>query len=316
MAQLAFPRAQVWGEVAATGRSDAAYARRFFARHADRGSIIGSPGTDLIWAGGRLVDAWPANPDENLYTRVQDSDVDTLLIGGRRLRDPAAESHARTPAPPGERPPGRPADIGHSNDFWAYQPGAGDRLINTYFDTGRVDTSLYKRTSLDFTPSVSHGTIAKILLARHAHLRGADRALAALAAAAGASPRRLRAEEPGCAALALCRRARARRLVPGALVVLRLHSRPCRSTTSCSPLSRSVCPSDSAIYFAWVRSGWSTQTQATGFAGAMGGALVGAWLGFHAIEGPLRRGHHDRRSDHRREPAAARFGHGLGSAAA
>ena len=40
-----------------------------------------------------------------------------------------------------------------------------------------------------------------------------------------------------------------------------------------------------AIYFAWVRSGWSTQTQATGFAGAVGGALVGAWLGFHAIEG-------------------------------
>ena len=48
MAQLAFPRAQVWGEVAATGRSDSAYARRYFARHADRGSTIGSPGTDLV----------------------------------------------------------------------------------------------------------------------------------------------------------------------------------------------------------------------------------------------------------------------------
>jgi hypothetical protein len=40
-----------------------------------------------------------------------------------------------------------------------------------------------------------------------------------------------------------------------------------------------------AIYFAWVRSGWSTQTQATGFAGGVGGALVGAWLGFHVVEG-------------------------------
>src|SRR4029079_14394009 len=66
-AQIAFPSAQVWGEVAATGRADAAAARRFFATRADRGSIIGAPATDLIWAGGRLVHSWPANPDENLY---------------------------------------------------------------------------------------------------------------------------------------------------------------------------------------------------------------------------------------------------------
>ena len=64
MAQLLFPRQQVWGDVAAVGRSDAAAARRYFGTHADRGSVIGSPGTDLIWSGGRLVDSWPANPDE------------------------------------------------------------------------------------------------------------------------------------------------------------------------------------------------------------------------------------------------------------
>src|SRR2546423_940351 len=33
MAELAFPRAQAWGDVAAVGRSDAAYARRFFPAH-------------------------------------------------------------------------------------------------------------------------------------------------------------------------------------------------------------------------------------------------------------------------------------------
>ena len=154
MAQLAFPRAQVWGEVAATGRSDAAYARRFFARHADRGSIIGSPGTDLIWAGGRLVDAWPASPDDNLYTRVQDSDVETLLIGGRFDFATPPQKAARELLP--HLPNGDQVvlpDIGHSDDFWGYQPAAGDRLINTFFDTGRVDTTLYKRTSLDFTPA-------------------------------------------------------------------------------------------------------------------------------------------------------------------
>src|SRR5437870_4500511 len=80
MGQLIFPHAQLWGDVAAVGRSDAASARRFFAAHADRGSVIGRPGTDLIWAGGRLVDSWPANPDENEYTRVQDSKVEPLPI--------------------------------------------------------------------------------------------------------------------------------------------------------------------------------------------------------------------------------------------
>jgi hypothetical protein len=48
MAQLAFPRAHVWGDVAAIGRSDAAFAKRFFASGANRGSVIGSPGTDFI----------------------------------------------------------------------------------------------------------------------------------------------------------------------------------------------------------------------------------------------------------------------------
>jgi hypothetical protein len=39
------------------------------------------------------------------------------------------------------------------------------------------------------------------------------------------------------------------------------------------------------IYFAWVNRGWAANIKATGFAAAAGGALVGAWLGFNAIEG-------------------------------
>src|SRR5262249_54457846 len=85
--QVRFPRLPVWGDIAPVGRSDAAYARRFYASQADRGSVIGSPGTDLIWAGGRLVDAWPANPDENESSHVRESNVETLLI---RLHPPVA----------------------------------------------------------------------------------------------------------------------------------------------------------------------------------------------------------------------------------
>src|SRR5438093_3206224 len=40
-------------------------------------------------------------------------------------------------------------------------------------------------------------------------------------------------------------------------------------------------------YLSWVHRGWAAKTEATGFAAAVGGALVGAWLGFHATEGLL-----------------------------
>ena len=82
LARLAFPSSLVWGDLAAIGRSDATYAKHFYASGANRGSLISAAGNDLIWAGGLLLDAWPANPDENEYTHVQNSNVPTLLIGG------------------------------------------------------------------------------------------------------------------------------------------------------------------------------------------------------------------------------------------
>jgi pimeloyl-ACP methyl ester carboxylesterase len=166
MADLAFPRAQVWGDVAAVGRTDAAYARRFFATHADRGSVIGGPGTDLVWAGGRLFDAWPASPDENEYTHVRNSTVETLLIGGSLDFATPPQNATRELLP--HLPNGHQvvvANLGHTDDFWAYEQAASNRLLNTYLDSGRVDTSLYSTNSVDFTPSFSHGSIAKIIVA-------------------------------------------------------------------------------------------------------------------------------------------------------
>ncbi|MGH2920431.1 MAG: hypothetical protein ACRDLS_17815 [Solirubrobacteraceae bacterium] len=39
------------------------------------------------------------------------------------------------------------------------------------------------------------------------------------------------------------------------------------------------------IYGAWLHRGWAATTKAIGFAAAVGGALAGAWLGFHAAGG-------------------------------
>ena len=162
MGQLLFPRAQVWGDVAALGRSDAAYARRFFATHADRGSVIGSPGTDLIWAGGRLLDSWPASPDENEYTHIPDPKVETLLIGGNLDFATPPQWVTRELLPHLRN--GYPvvlSNLGHSDDFWAYEPTASKRLVKTFFDGGRVDTSLYTRSRVDVMPTMSHGAIAR-----------------------------------------------------------------------------------------------------------------------------------------------------------
>jgi hypothetical protein len=39
------------------------------------------------------------------------------------------------------------------------------------------------------------------------------------------------------------------------------------------------------IFLAWVHRDWSTKTKTTGVAAAIGGGLIGAWLGFNAASG-------------------------------
>jgi pimeloyl-ACP methyl ester carboxylesterase len=278
MAQLVFPRAQVWGDVAAVGRTDAATARRFFAAGADRGSVIGAPGTDLIWAGGRLVDSWPANPDENEYTRVRDSKVETLLVGSTLDFATPPQWATRDLLP--HLPSGRQVvirNIGHTDDFWAYQPRASSHLINTYFDSGRVDTSLYTNKPVDFTPSMSQGSIAKITL-------GAMLAFSALTVLsllwlllrrrpfgrkAGTTLRSLYALLLGLGGWFV-----------GVLIVLTALPTVPLQDELLGSLSIGV-PIGLAVYSAWVHRDWSARTKAIGFAAAEGGALVGAWLGFN-----------------------------------
>jgi pimeloyl-ACP methyl ester carboxylesterase len=285
MAQLAFPRAQVWGDVAAVARNDAAVARRFFARHADRGSVIGSPGTDLIWAGGRLLNAWPASPDENEYTHVQNSKAKTLLIGGA-LDFATPPQNARRELLP-HLPNGHQVvlpGLGHTDDFWAYERPASNRLVNTYFDSGRVDTSLYTRNRVDFTPGFSHGAIAKILLA----VMLAFTTLTVLSLIW--LPLHVRHHERfGRKASGAVRSVYALLLGLGgwfAGILIALTALPAVPLDDELLAALSVgVPVGLVIYFAWVNRDWATDIKVSGFAAAAAGALVGSWLGFNAIEG-------------------------------
>ncbi len=281
MGQVIFPRAQLWGDVAAVGRSDAAYAKRFFATHADRGSVIGSPGTELIWVGGRLLDSWPSSPDENKYTHVRDSKVETLLIGGSLDFATPPQNAARELLP--HLPNGHQvvlSNLGHSDDFWAHRPAASNRLVNTFFDSGRVDTSLYTRSSVDFTPSMSHGAIAKIVL-------GVMVGLAALTVLSLLwMALRVRWRGPfGRKASGAVRSLYVLLLglggwFVGVLIVLTALRTVPINDELLAAFSVGL-PIGLGIYFAWTNRDWSAQTKSTGVAAAAGGALVGAWLGFN-----------------------------------
>jgi pimeloyl-ACP methyl ester carboxylesterase len=162
IARLAFPKAFVWGEYAAIARADTLAAKRYFAKGPQNDSMFGDPGTEFGWAGGSLINAWPAEPDENEYARVRNSDVQTLLIDGTLDFAVPAVNVTRELLP--HLPNGKQvvlSELGHTTSFWSYEPRASTRLLNTYLDTGKVDTSLYTPAKVDFTPDVGHTGLGK-----------------------------------------------------------------------------------------------------------------------------------------------------------
>jgi hypothetical protein len=139
---LLFPRAQVWGDSAAMGRIDAATAAEHFHPGQGADSVLRDSASRFLWAGGGLADAWPATPDEAAYSRMRDSDVETLLISGE-LDGATPAANATKDLLPHLRNGHQVLlkSLGHTTDFWNTQVGAGNHLITTYLDSGRVDAS-------------------------------------------------------------------------------------------------------------------------------------------------------------------------------
>ena len=288
IADVLFSKLFVWGQYAAFGRADAQTARDYFSSGGpDDGRNLGRTATSYVWGGGRLADAWPAAPDENEYSKVGTSNVETLLVGGELdfSTPPQIMTKELLPYLPNGQQVVLPG-IGHTGTFFAVQPQASSRLINTYFDTGKVDASLYQTQTVDFTSASSFGTMAKVFL-------GLALALATLtvlsllwmawwvrkqgrfgtkasAALRSASPIVL-----GVGGFLL-----------GTLIVL--------TTLPSVPIDDQLLvalavglPVGLGISLAWVHRDWSTKTKTTGLAAAISGALIGAWLGFNATSGLL-----------------------------
>jgi pimeloyl-ACP methyl ester carboxylesterase len=288
LADFAFPTQFVWGQLAAAGRVDAGAARRAFSsRERQSDSILGTPGTDFIWGGGKLADAWPANANENEYDHVRSSKVSTLLIGGSLdfTTPPQVATKELLPSLPNGHQVVL-AGLGHSGSFWTQQPKAGSHLINAFFDGGRIDASQYGPIAVDFTPEVTQTALGKgiagtmvglallavlslLWMARRVHRRGR------FGRKAGATLRSLYPIVLGLGGWFL-----------GVLIVI--------TTMPGVPLDSELLaafsvgtPIGLGLYFAWVNRAWDAQTKITGFAAGLGGALIAAWLGFHATEGLL-----------------------------
>ena len=128
MAQVVFPSEQVWGDVAAVARIDAAYARRLFANRSDGEIDHRHTGCRPALGGrraSRLVAGDAGRERLRPGTRLEDRDAPDRRQP--RLRDTAAVGDARPPAAPAERPPGRPQ-----------RPGPQRRLLDLPARSGQA----------------------------------------------------------------------------------------------------------------------------------------------------------------------------------
>jgi pimeloyl-ACP methyl ester carboxylesterase len=283
LADFAFPGSFVWGQMAATARLDAQAATESFAsgrRQPD--SNLGDAATAFLWGGGELAEAWPAVPDENDYTRVPMSDVETLLIGGELdfATPPQAATKELLPHLPNGRQVVLPG-FGHSTTFWTEQHEAGTHLISTFLESGEVDDSRYEPKAVDFTPEVTQPALAK-------GIAGGMVGLAALTVVSLVWMAVRRRAHFGRKTSAVLRSAYAAVLGLGGwflgvlLVITTMPGVPLDDELL-AMLSIGV-PTGLGIYFGWVHGDWAGRTKWQGFAAAVAGALAGAWLGFHAAD--------------------------------
>jgi len=281
LGDLAFPALGVWGDYAAVASIDARASRTYFSS-GEQGdtSNLGYAATAFIWGGGQLADAWPAAPDDDEYAVVRPSNVETLLISGELdfATPPQAATEELLPTLPNGHQVVLPG-FGHSTTIWTEQTAAGTRLINTFLATGRVDDSLYEPQPVDFTPEVTQAALGKGIAGAMVGL-AALTVLSILWMAVRRKPRFGRKTSPILRSLYA--------IVLGlggwfAGVLLVTTTMP--GTPLDDPWLATISvglPVGLGVFYAWLDRGWSARTKLTGFVAGVGGALLGAWLGFHA----------------------------------
>jgi hypothetical protein len=247
-------------------------------------SILRNAGARFLWAGGKLAGAWLDAPDSHLYQKVRPSNVETLVGGTLDFATPPvfATDELLPALPNGHQVV--VSEVGHTGDFWGIQKSAGTHLVATFLDDGTVDTSRYRHQPVDFTPSTAQSSIAKIVLVV---MLGFALAMMLWLVTLAVRVRRQGGTGPMTGAWI-------RSVGPivfglggffvGVLVVLTLWPSVPLDNQLLAVASTGV-PIGAGVYAGWVRRDTPTAMHAKGIRNAALGALVGAWLGFHATSG-------------------------------
>jgi hypothetical protein len=125
------------------------------------GALLGAPFSQFLLG---PIGGWPASTDMS-YTEVQDSDIETLLVSGS-LDGSTPLRYARDELLP-HLSNGHHVVVqgqSHTESFWYSQPEARVRLLNTFFDSGRVDDSLFESQAVVFGVGSTWGGLATALL--------------------------------------------------------------------------------------------------------------------------------------------------------
>lgn len=280
-----FPDLFVRGQSASAGMLDAQAAREYFHNGPGDLSNLGRAATAPGWGGGTMLDAWPPAPDEEEYRRVQPTEVATLLVSGELDVATPPQLATRDLLPylaNGEEVVLE--GFGHVNDIFGLQPEASTRLINSFFDTGRPDTSLFKPQQVSFTPERTFGAMAKTIL-------GVLLTLAALTVLSlvGMALRVRKRGSIGPKSSAVLRSVYAVVLglggwCLGALIVLATMPAVRIDNQLAAVLSVGV-PVTLGVYLAWVDLARPARSRRLGLLVAAAGAFIGAWLGYNAADG-------------------------------
>jgi hypothetical protein len=158
------PNFFTWGHLLAMGGSSGEYAdptRDYRAEFDPPESILGSPMSLLAWSMGK---GWPTKLIPEEYLELQPTDVETLLESGSiDFSTPPQGADELLPyLRNGEQV--ILEEFGHGNTFWNSQPEARVHLLNTFFDSGEVDSSIYVYQPLEFDVGRGWPGLAKLLL--------------------------------------------------------------------------------------------------------------------------------------------------------
>ena len=124
-------------------------------------SVMGAPMAEWIWP---IAEAWPIQMIPKDLREFQETNVQMLLVNGT----------VDFSTPPTALDEARPyfhnaqmvllPEFGHIGDVMKLQPGAFERLVTSYYDTGVGDASLFTYQPVSFKPGLSLETIAKVLV--------------------------------------------------------------------------------------------------------------------------------------------------------